>query len=42
MILCRYQFACVFSFARLGMHGIACNSFVVMAWVLPGVTMFSA
>ena len=34
-------FMCVF-LARLCMHGIACSSFVVMAWVFPGVTVFSA
>jgi len=28
--------------ARFGMHGIACGSFVVMAWVFPSVTVFSA
>ena len=31
----------VYFLARFGMHGIACGSFVVMAWVLPGVTVFS-
>ena len=32
---------CIF-LARFDMHGIVCAYFFVMAWVLPGVIMFSA
>jgi len=32
---------CVF-LARFCMHGISCGSFVVVAWVLLGVTLFSS
>ena len=32
---------CIF-LARFGMHGIACGSFSIMAWVFLGVSMSSA
>ena len=32
---------CIF-LPRFGMHGIACASFAVVAWVLQGVTIFSS
>ena len=28
--------------SRFGMHGITCGSFFVVAWVWPGVIVFSA
>jgi len=31
-----------FFLARFCIHGITCGYFVVMAWVFPGVIMFSA